>query len=201
VRRPRSLCLAARGMMIKHKTRKHLNLPRETIFRTLRDRQVEINEQLPNIVRHEIIRFEHSGEALTEVQAEIQGRTMIPFLLSGIVSQEHLRWFSHQVWNEEDYSCAYRIESLHFRDNVDISGYWKFIEAHRGTEISIDSNIGIDARGVRGIPPGLAVPAGILAERIILGLTGPSLDRILNGLREIARAERTAGATGGARNA
>ncbi len=166
------------GIMIKYRYNRVVHAPRDFVFITMRDKQTELNEMLPNVSTCSIVE-DRPCEGSRRIVAEVAGKSDIPFFLKPFLNPRQLVWHSIQTWDEDEWSCDYRIETAYFRDNVEVRGKWWFKERTSDkTNIYIDSMIGIDAGGIPGVPDQLARGISTLAEQILHKMTLPNLNRI-----------------------
>jgi len=166
--------------MIEYTLRKSVNFPREEVFFTLRDHQELLHYRLPNIRDAEIVKREEQGDSATYLVSRVKGKAFIPNMLRNALDPEKLQWYAHQMWDAENFTCRFSIESIYFKKHVMVDGRWNFHEKNGGTEIRIDNRLNIDARGIRGIPDPIAEPAGQMVERIIKELASLGLKRVCN---------------------
>ncbi|HOY63606.1 MAG TPA: hypothetical protein PK745_10550, partial [bacterium] len=113
------------------------------------------------------------------IVAEVTGNAEIPFFLKPFINIRQLVWHSIQIWDDDEWSCDYRIETAYYREHVKVRGKWWFKErTFDKTNIYIDSMIGIDAKGIPGVPVQLASGISTFAEQILHKMTLPNLNRI-----------------------
>ena len=169
--------------MLKHRFHRVVNAPRQVVFETLRDCQVELNDSLPNVATCRIVECRDMEDSRKRMVTEYNGQGSIPVFLKPILNPKKAVWKSHQLWDEENWWCDYFTEAVYFKNNVDVRGRWVFEENGAGlTDVRIRSVIRIDARGVPGMPPPLAPSVSTLVERMLHYMTGPNLDRVIRRL-------------------
>lgn len=176
-----------KNRMVRHHFERVIEAPRAEVFRTFRDRQVEINESLPNIKNCRVVENRPDGDCRKSIVVELKGRGLIPFLLQPVLSADQLVWRSHQKWDEENWLCDFYTETRHYTDAVDVRGRWTFEEENPGsTRIVIRSRIEIDAGLVPEMPEQIAKPVSSLVERLLHAMTEPNLNKICRRAAAIA---------------
>lgn len=160
-----------------------LDYPRETVFRALRDKLPEIAAFLPDIGR--IVCKEHSVDGprvrfLNEWRASAE----IPKIAQAFVKPEMLSWLDYALWNEEDWSTEWRLETRFFKDRVKVGGRNYYTEEGGRTCVHIRGDLTIDARDFPGVPRLLQNKVAAEMERFIVKLITPNLTSMTKGLRK-----------------
>lgn len=185
-----------RGNMITYRVCRTVDCPKQVLFDTLRDNQVELNEKLPNIRESSIHSRETLEDGKVRLCSEVLGVANIPLFLKKAVNEDKIRWFVHQDWDYENSRCDYRIEAHYFKDNVDINGTWMFNELDNNkTELQIHNRIRIDAKGVKGVPAPMAGMVSNFVEQVLYNMARPSLVRICSNVEQMIRENSPAAAT------
>jgi hypothetical protein len=165
--------------MIRHHFERIIEAPRDVVYCILRDRQVELNESLPNIKSCRIVENCSDDGCRRKMVAEMRGRGLVPFMLSPFLNSDQLIWSSHQLWDEKDWSCDFFVVAHYYKDALDVRGRWTFEEAPAGTRISIKSRIEIEAGRIPGMPKQVAKPVSSFVEHILHAMTEPNLNKIM----------------------
>ncbi len=177
--------------MVKNTYQRVICAPRQTVFEILRDRQVELNKKLPNVVDSRVLEDITESGGRRRIVTEATAQAPIPMLLRPVLVKKHLAWKSIQVWDAKKWTCDFETEALYFKENVDVRGQWTFEEKTTGsTAVRIISIIKIDANGLPGLPQQFAAPVASLVEHILTRLTRPNLDKLWAGVETMLREER-----------
>ena len=150
--------------------------PRPLVFRTLRDRLVEVAAFMPNVTGIE--ELERTEEAPGRHRLVNVWEGAIPAVARRFVKSEMLRWTDRAVWDEGDWSCEWSQETAFFTDRVSCSGASRYVEVYPDTtRIEIRGTFELRLRGVPGLPSLLARRATPAVERFIVGLITPNLEK------------------------
>jgi len=177
--------------MVKNTYQRVIGAPRQTVFEILRDRQVELNKKLPNVLDSRVLEDCAESGSRRRIVTEATAQAPIPMLLRPVLAKKHLVWKSIQVWDSKKWTCDFETEALYFKENVDVRGQWTFEEKSPGsTTVRIMSIIKIDANGLPGLPQQFAAPVAALVEHILTRLTRPNLEKLWVGVEALLREER-----------
>src|SRR5438132_7837269 len=95
--------------------------PREVVFRTYRDRLVELVPHLPNVRAIEV-RSREGEPPVTRVVNVWHGGGDIPAAVRSVLSEKMLSWTDHATWDESAWTCRWRMEAHSFREAVRAEG-------------------------------------------------------------------------------
>jgi hypothetical protein len=157
---------------------------RAVVFAAYRDRLTELVPHLPNIRAIEVKRREEEG-SLVRLHNVWRGGGEIPAVARAIISESMLSWDDHACWDEQSWTCAWRIETHVFREAVQCQGENRFTEVDGGTLLEIRGELRVDARQVPGVPRGLAGPVGRAVEKYLVGKIEPNLVQVARGLGQL----------------
>jgi hypothetical protein len=156
--------------------------PRELVFRTYRDKLVELVEFMPNIRRIEVRSREETG-SITRFVNEWQAGGDIPAAARVVLSESMLSWTDHASWDERDFTCAWRIETHSFREAVSCSGKNRFIEQGGETRLEIRGELSIDVSRIKGVPKFLGKSVSKTVTEFLIKKVTPNLFEASAGLR------------------
>jgi hypothetical protein len=152
--------------------------PRPLVFRTLRDRLVEVGALMPNITAIEEIDRTEEAPGRQRLVNVWHGEGSIPPLARRFIKPSMLRWTDRALWDEGDWTCAWSQETAFFTDRVSCSGTNRYVEVDPATtRIEIRGSFELRLQGLPGLPGPLARRAGPAVERFILGLITPNLEK------------------------
>ena len=152
--------------------------PRPLVFRSLRDRLVEVAAFMPNVTGiDELERIEEAPGRRRLVNVW-HGEGAIPAVARRFIKPEMLRWTDRAVWDEGDWSCEWNQETAFFTDRVSCSGSNRYVEVDPGTtRIEIRGTFELRLQGLPGLPSLLARRATPVVERFIVGLITPNREK------------------------
>lgn len=161
--------------------------PRALVFATYRDKLAELVPYLPNVRRIEV-RSRCDEGAITRLLNVWHGGGEIPAAARSFVSEAMLSWDDHALWNEADYTCAWRIETHAFSEAVRCAGRNVFVEAGGATVLQIRGELTVDAAKISGVPRLLAGPVSRTVEDVLSKKIPPNLLQTADGVRRFLEA-------------
>ncbi|MBI2377135.1 MAG: hypothetical protein HYV07_24250 [Deltaproteobacteria bacterium] len=168
--------------------------PRELVFSTYRDRLPNLVPHLPNVKEIEVLEREDAakGPGTTRLLNVWHAQGEIPKVAQTVIKPEMLNWKDYALWNQNDWTCEWRVETKIFTENVSCKGKNQFIEKDGATILQIRGELDIDLRGIRGVPKFLAGTVAPVVEKFIVGLLTPNLLSVSDGLAKFLEAEAKA---------
>lgn len=166
-----------------------LLFPRAVVFATYRDHLPDLVEFLPNIRRIEIARRDDRG-AITELVNEWHGGGEIPAAARAFLSENMLSWSDYATWNQDEWSCAWRIETHAFTEAVRCAGQNRFVEVDGGTRLEIRGELTIDGAKLKGVPRLLSKKVAAAVEDLLVKKITPNLISVSDGLRQYLEQKR-----------
>jgi hypothetical protein len=160
-----------------------LPFPRPVVFAAYRDELVRLVEYLPNIRRIEVTSRKDDGKK-TYLVNEWHGGGEIPAAARAVLSESMLCWTDYASWNEEDWSCAWRIETHSFTEAVHCAGTNRFVETDGGTRLEIRGQLSIDGAKLKAVPRLLSKTVARAVEELLVKKITPNLLSVSDGLRE-----------------
>lgn len=167
--------------------------PRDLVFSTYRDRLPDLVPHLPNIRAIEVLEREDQpgGEAgVARLLNLWRAEGDIPKVAQAIIKPEMVAWDDHARWNQNEWTCEWRVVPKFFTDNVRCQGKNQFIDEGDGMVLKIRGDLDIDLKGVKGIPR--FIPVSRIApviEKFIVALLTPNLLSVSKGLEAFLKAE------------
>lgn len=166
-----------------------LPFPRPLVFATYRDHLVDLVEFLPNIRRIEVKTRKDEGKR-TELLNEWHGGGEIPAAARAFLSESMLSWSDYASWNEDDWTCSWRIETHAFTEAVSCAGKNQFVESDGNTRLEIRGELVIDGARLKGVPKLLSKRVASTVEDILVKKITPNLLSVSDGLRQYLEQRR-----------
>jgi hypothetical protein len=166
--------------------------PRTLVFSTYRDRLPQLVPHLPNIKEIAVLeREERPGgtEGVTRMLNLWKASAEIPKVAQAVIKPEALAWKDHARWNQNEWTCDWRVETQMFTENVRCGGRNHFVEQGESTILEIRGELEIDLAGIRGVPKFLAGTIAPVVEKFIVALLTPNLVSVSKGLEAFLRSE------------
>lgn len=159
------------------------DLPREEVFRLLRDHLAEIAPHIPDIEGVTCLERTEDGTQ-SSIRNRWQADYSIPVVARPFVKREMLTWIDRNVWDEADWSCQWWFEPPAFKDAVICQGRNTYqATPEGGCVLRTEGVFQLDLTKVPGIPRFLARKAGPEIEKLLVKLVSPNLARVAEGLR------------------
>ncbi len=171
-----------------------ISFPRETVFKTYRDRLPELVPHLPNVKRIVVEKREDDAggqPGITKLLNLWEAKADVPKVAQSIIKPENLAWLDHAEWNQNDWTCAWRIETKMFTENVKCGGKNRYTVIDDNTcTLEIRGDLDVDLRGVKGVPKFLAGTVAPVVEKFIVALLTPNLLSVAKGLEAFLEQEQ-----------
>lgn len=165
-----------------------LAFSRELVFRTYRDRLVELVPYLPNIRRIE--RTSRSDEgAVSRIVNVWHGGGDIPSVARAVLSEKMLSWTDYATWDESKWTCHWKMEAHSFKEAIHAEGMNRFVEKGAGCTLVIDGELAVDGRKLP-IPRFLAGTVAPAVEKFLVGMIRPNLTEVAKGVARFLEAEK-----------
>ena len=158
-----------------------LSYPREVVFASYRDKLVELVPHLPNVREIEIKSRDDDG-GITRMLNIWHAKGEIPKVAQSIIKPEMVCWEDHAIWNQDEWTCEWKVVPKFFTNNVVCQGKNQFVEQGDTTVLQIRGDLQIDAKGIPGVPRLLAGRIAPVIEKFIVGLLTPNLLTVSDGL-------------------
>lgn len=162
-----------------------ISFPRDLVFSTYRDRLPELVPHLPNVKSIQVLEREDGpgGQAgVTRILNLWRAEGDIPKVAQSVIKPEMLEWKDHARWDQNAWTCEWRVETSMFTQQVNCSGKNHFIERDGQTLLEIRGNLEIDLKSFPGVPRFLAGTIAPVVEKFIVTLLTPNLVSVSKGL-------------------
>lgn len=167
--------------------------PREVVYSTYRDRLPELVPHLPNVEAITVQKREDAPEGragVTKLLNLWKAKGDVPKVAQGVLKPEMLAWLDHATWDQNAWTCDWRIETRMFTENVRCSGHNTYEEVDGETILRIRGHLEVNLKGIPGVPGFLAGKVTPFVEKFIVDLLTPNLLSVAKGLEGFLRAER-----------
>lgn len=166
-----------------------LPYPRPLVFRTYRDRLVDLVPYLPNIRGIEIT-SRKDEPPVTHLVNIWRGGGDIPAVARAVLSEKMLSWHDYATWDESRWQCAWRIGAHTFTEAVQASGTNRFVEDGDATVLIVEGDLNVDGKKLP-IPRLLAGTIGPAVEKFLIGTIRPNLTEVARGVERFLAAQPT----------
>lgn len=160
-----------------------LPFARPVVFAAYRDHLVDLVEFLPNIRRIEVRSRKDDG-ARSELVNEWHGGGEIPAAARAVLSESMLSWTDYATWDQDEWTCSWKIETHSFTEAVDCRGKNRFVEQAGSTRLEIRGDLVIDGKKLKAVPRLLAGTVARAVEDILVKKITPNLLSVSDGLRK-----------------
>jgi hypothetical protein len=165
-----------------------VGFPRDLVYRTYRDRLVELVPYLPNVRAIDVRERKEDADAVRLVNVW-HADAEIPAVARSVLRPDMLGWTDRAVWRQSDWTTAWRIETHAFTEAVTCAGQNEFVSRGDATEIRIRGDLRIDLRKVRAVPRLLAGTVGPVVERFVVAMITPNLSNVSRGIERLLAKE------------
>jgi hypothetical protein len=169
-----------------------ISFPRTLVFSTYRDRLPQLVPHLPNVESiTNAEREEKPGgrEGVVRLLNLWKAKADVPKIAQAVVKPEMLAWKDHAVWNENEWTCEWRVETHLMTEAVRCQGKNRFLDEGATTKLEIRGDLEIDLAKFKGVPRFLAGSVGPVVEKFIVTLLTPNLLSVSKGLESFLQAE------------
>ena len=165
-----------------------LPFPRDLVFRTYRDRLVELLPFLPNIRGIEV-KSRRDEPPITHLVNVWHGGGDVPKIARAVLSEKMLSWTDHATWDESAWTCAWRMEAHSFKEAVHAEGRNEFRADGDRCTLVIRGDLTIDGRHLP-IPRLLAGTVAPAVEKFLGSMIQPNLTEVGKGVVRFLEAAR-----------
>lgn len=168
--------------------RTRMPFARPLIFRTIRDRLPDLAKYMPNVKNIEMKEREDKGPQVRFLNVW-QASTEIPAIAQRYVKPDLFMWNDKALWDETDWSCQWKIETLAWPGVVECSGRNVYIEIGGETELQINGtlNLNLDKAPIPRLFVGTVRP---IVERMIVASLKPNLTSIGDAVVSYLKAQK-----------
>lgn len=159
--------------------------PQETVYLAYRDRLPDLVPYLPDI-RTIVVEAREEGVGGDPARVDLvnvwSAKADIPKVLQAIVKPEALAWVDRAKWNQAAWTCEWTIEPRVFTSNVRCSGATTYRSEGDHTILEIRGDLGVDPKGIPGVPRLLAGTVAPAVEKFVVNLIKPNLLSVAQGV-------------------
>ena len=160
-----------------------LPFPRDLVFRTYRDRLVDLVPYLPNVRSIEVQSRQEESGCLHCVNVW-HGGGEIPALARAILSEEMLSWTEDNIWDEAAFTLTWRIKTHGFAAAVTCAGQNHFVAVDGTTVVENRGQLVIEPDQLEGILPVLRHQVAGIVEDFLGQRVEPNLHQMSEGVRQ-----------------
>ena len=162
--------------------------PRPVVFAAYRDKLTDMLQYLPNVRKIEIKKREEDGKTVKLLNFW-QGGGDIPAAARAFVSEAMLSWLDYATWNEEDFTCDWKIEPGAMTEAITCKGKNRFIESGGETMLEIRGELSIDPKKLKGVPGFLSGKVASAVEDLLVSKIKPNLVGTAEGVTKYLKAQ------------
>jgi hypothetical protein len=157
----------------------------DKVYPLVRDNLNDLVPYLQNVKRIETEAKEDLGEGRIRLINRWHGKGEIPKVVQSIVKPEMITWLDTAVWNDEDKSCHWEIQTMFFKDNIRCKGinYYK-PQGQDRTKLEITGDLTIHLKGIPGVPRLLEKKISSQVEKFIVKLLTPNMSSLAQGVNQ-----------------
>lgn len=164
-----------------------LPYPREVVFRTHRDKLVEMVPYLPNVKSVVVESRIVEGPVVKLVNLWAGTTDDVPAVIRPLVKPELLTWVDRATWDESKWRVEWDIQLSALSDAITARGSNTFREEDGETVIHMQGEFIIHPDRVPGVPGFVARAAAPALERFVVGLLQPNLRKTNESVKQYIR--------------
>ncbi|MCB9651050.1 MAG: hypothetical protein H6730_31335 [Deltaproteobacteria bacterium] len=169
-----------------------ITFPRELVYSTYRDRLPELVPFLPNVKGISVQTRSDDADGkpgVTKLLNLWEAKGEIPKMAQGIIKPEMLAWLDYATWDQNAWTCDWRIETRMFTENVKCFGHNTYEVDGEDTILKIRGELDVSLTGIPGVPKFLAGKVAPHVEKFIVGLLTPNLLSVAKGLEDFLKSQ------------
>ena len=148
--------------------------PRAAVFAAYRDKMPDLLEYLPNVRKIEVRKREDQG-SVVKLENYWKGGGDIPAAARAFVSEAMLSWMDFATWNDDTFTCEWRIEPGAFTEAIDCKGRNRYTEQDGHTQVEIRGALDIDPKKLKGVPGFMSARIAKAVEELLISKIQPNL--------------------------
>jgi len=165
--------------------------PRQVVFESYRDELPLLVPYLPNITSIVVLKREEEAPGVTRLLNLWKAKGDVPKVAQAVIKPEMLEWNDHAKWDQNEWTCEWRVELKLFTDAVKCGGKNRFVVDGENTKLEIRGNLEVDLKKIPGVPKFLAGTIAPVVEKFIVTLLTPNLTSVSDGLEKYLRQKKT----------
>jgi len=162
-----------------------IDQPAELIYALVRDDMPKLVPYLDSVRKIEMISKEKQENGRIKIVNHWHAKVEIPGLVKKFLKPDMFNWKDYALWNDEDYSVDYSLESFWANDLFDAKGT-NYFQPYKGdpnrTLIKVTCNVVIHPEKIPGVPRLLAKKVMPTVESLLKKTLGPNLTSLGKGL-------------------
>ncbi|AFY79753.1 MAG: hypothetical protein IGR93_14790 [Hydrococcus sp. C42_A2020_068] len=163
--------------MIEISVDSQVSFSRPLVYSTYRDKLVELGPYLPN-VRSLQLKSRQETERQVRLVLEWHGGGDIPAAARTLLSEKLFAWTEYDVWDNNEFTVDWRIETHAYREAVFCAGKNRFLDRGNYTLVESRAEVRIDLSAIDGIPPFWLGRLVNLVEELLSKKIEPNLVRM-----------------------
>ncbi len=118
-------------------------LPRDVVYKTLRDDLVHLTNYLPNIKSIKLIKKELTDDGI-KVLNKWQGNNLAQLLEGKIAHIADMAWLDRAEWHDKEHTCNWSYTPFILEEYINAHGIYIFLSYGKHTIIKISGDLKID---------------------------------------------------------
>jgi hypothetical protein len=178
-------------MTIEISVDSQVSFSRDLVYATYQDKLMELSPDLPN-VRSLHLKSRHETDRQVQLVLEWHGGGDIPSAARALLSEELFTWTEYDVWDNNEFTVDWRIETHAYQEAVFCAGKNRFLDRGNCTLVESRAEVRIDLSAIHGVSPFLRGQLvhwveGLLAKKIEPNLVqmGQSVQKYLEQTHKI----------------
>ena len=167
-----------------------IHFSREQVFGTYRDHILDLVQYLPNVDHIDVVKRDEPEEGVVTFENHWYAKTSIPRVAQAFIKPENLKWRDYARWNENNWTCDWKVETFFMSDAVICSGTNTFEELDNGhCSLTIEGDLTFNTKAVPGVPKLLAGTIKPQLEKFVVALITPNFETINRGITQYLEAQ------------
>lgn len=151
-----------------------ISFDRDLVYATYRDKLMELGPYLPNVRSLQLKSRQEADQQVQQV-LEWQGGGDIPAAARALLSPELFNWTEYDVWDNNEFTVDWRIETHAYQEAVFCAGKNRFLDQGNCTLVESRGEVRIDLSAIHGMPPFLRSQLVNLVEELLSKKIAPNL--------------------------
>jgi len=160
--------------MIKISVDSQVSFSRALVYATYRDKLMDLGPYLLN-VRSLQLKSRQEVDQQVRLVLEWHGGGDIPAAARALLSEELFTWTEYDVWDNNEFTVDWRIETHAYREAVFLAGKNRFLDQDGRTLVESRADLRIDLSAMHSVPPFLHSQLVHLVEDLLAKKIEPNL--------------------------
>jgi hypothetical protein len=160
--------------MIKISVDSQVLFSQALVYATYRDKVLELGADLPNVRSLQLKSRQEADQQVQQV-LEWRGGGDIPAAAIALLSEELFTWTEYNVWDNNEFTVDWRIETHAYQEAVFCAGKNRFLEQGNCTLVESRAEVRIDLSAVHSVPPFLLGQLVHWVEALLVKKIEPNL--------------------------